>query len=157
MKHAHLNPFACFVTLSLFLLNLATWTQVMIHCTYIQSTFRNWQSIRISAKFTSSLGCPQLIYVYSCWPKCIVTQCNWAPSVGAVIMSVILMISHYIDHFTTSNIITAPSVINSGSTPCSHFTKVKDPLPIEKQANVIGKVYIGKTRHWLETPLKEHN
>ena len=43
------------------------------------------------------------------------------------------------------------------------LTKVKDPLPIEKQANVVyevpctcGQVYIGETRRRLGTRLKEH-
>ena len=47
--------------------------------------------------------------------------------------------------------------------PVLSLLKVKDPLPREKQANVIykvpctcGKVYIGETTHQLETRLKEH-
>ena len=43
------------------------------------------------------------------------------------------------------------------------LTKVKDPRPIEKQANVVykipctcGKVYIGETKRRLGTRLKEH-
>ena len=43
------------------------------------------------------------------------------------------------------------------------LTKVKDPLPIEKQTNVVyeipctcGKVYIGETKGQLGTRLKEH-
>ena len=54
-------------------------------------------------------------------------------------------------------------MIQSGPTLRSMLTKVKDPLPTEKQANVVykvpcacGKVYIGETRRRLETRLKEH-
>ena len=54
-------------------------------------------------------------------------------------------------------------VFRSGPTFRSMLTKVKDPLPIEKQANVVyeipcscGKVYIGETKRRLETQLKEH-
>ena len=51
------------------------------------------------------------------------------------------------------------------SRPMVHslLAKVKDPLPMEKQANVVfkvpctcGKVYIGETTRRLETRLKEH-
>ena len=45
----------------------------------------------------------------------------------------------------------------------SMLTNVKDPLPVEKQANVVyeipctcGKVYIGETKRRLGTRLKEH-
>ena len=54
-------------------------------------------------------------------------------------------------------------VFRSGPTFRSMLTKVKDPLPVEKQANVVykvpcscGKVYIGETKRRLETRLKEH-
>ena len=54
-------------------------------------------------------------------------------------------------------------VFRSGPTFRSMLTKVKDPLPIEKQANVVyeipctcGKVYIGETKRRLGTRLKEH-
>ena len=54
-------------------------------------------------------------------------------------------------------------VFRSGPTLRSMLTKVKDPLPAEKQANVVyevpctcGKVYIGETKRRLETRLKEH-
>ena len=54
-------------------------------------------------------------------------------------------------------------VFKSGPTLRSMLTKVKDPLPAEKQANVVyevpctcGKVYIGETKRRLETRLKEH-
>ena len=46
---------------------------------------------------------------------------------------------------------------------CCQITRVKDPLPREKQANVVyevpctcGKVYIGETTRQLGTRLKEH-
>ena len=49
-------------------------------------------------------------------------------------------------------------VFRSGPTLQSMLTKVKDPLPVEKQANVVyevpcscGKVYIGETKRRLET------
>ena len=55
------------------------------------------------------------------------------------------------------------AMLKSGPTLCSLLTRVKDPLPMEKQANVVyevlctcGKVYIGKTTRRLETRLKEH-
>ena len=55
------------------------------------------------------------------------------------------------------------AVFRSRPTLRSLLTKVKDPLPMEKQANVVyevpctcGKVYIGETRRRLETRLKEH-
>ena len=54
-------------------------------------------------------------------------------------------------------------VFRSGLTLRSLLTKVKDPLPAEKQANVVyevpctcGKVYIGETKRCLEIRLKEH-
>ena len=54
-------------------------------------------------------------------------------------------------------------VFRSGPTFWSMLTKVKDPLPVEKQANIVyevpcscGKVYIGETKRRLETRLKEH-
>ena len=54
-------------------------------------------------------------------------------------------------------------VFRSGPTFRSMLTKVKDPLPVEKHANVVyevpcscGKVYIGETKRRLETRLKEH-
>ena len=54
-------------------------------------------------------------------------------------------------------------VFRSGPTFRSMLTKVKDPLPIEKQSNVVyeipctcGKVYIGETKRHLGTRLKEH-
>ena len=50
-----------------------------------------------------------------------------------------------------------------GPTLRSLLTKAKDPLPTEKQSNVVyevpctcGKVYIGETKRRLETRLKEH-
>ena len=55
------------------------------------------------------------------------------------------------------------TVFKSGPTLRSLLTKVKDPLPITKQSNVVyevpctcGKVYIGETKRRLETRLKEH-
>ena len=52
---------------------------------------------------------------------------------------------------------------SSGPTLRSLLTKVKDPLPVEKQLNVVyevpctcGKVYIGETKRRLGTQLKEH-
>ena len=55
------------------------------------------------------------------------------------------------------------AVFRSGPILCSLLTKVKDTLPMEKQANVVykvpctcGKVYIGETTRRLETRLKEH-
>ena len=55
------------------------------------------------------------------------------------------------------------TVFKSRPTFCSLLTKVKDPLPMEKQANFIykvpctcGKVYIGETTISLETHLKKH-
>ena len=46
---------------------------------------------------------------------------------------------------------------------CSMLTKVKDALPVEKQANMVyqipcscGKAYIGETKRRLETRLREH-
>jgi len=55
-------------------------------------------------------------------------------------------------------------VFNSGQTPCSMLTKVKDMLLIGKQCNVeyyipcsCGQVYIGETKQRLETRLKEHS
>ena len=57
---------------------------------------------------------------------------------------------------------TGTTVFRSGPTFRSMLTKVKDPLPIEKQANVVyeipctcGKV-IGETKRRLGTRLKEH-
>ena len=54
-------------------------------------------------------------------------------------------------------------VFRSGPTFRSMLTKVKDLLPIEKQADVIyeipctyGKVYIGEIKSRIETRLKEH-
>ena len=54
-------------------------------------------------------------------------------------------------------------VFKSGPTLHSLLTKVKDPLPREKQANIVykapctcGKVYTGETTRWLGTHLKEH-
>ena len=54
-------------------------------------------------------------------------------------------------------------VLRSGPTFRSMLTKVKDPLAVEKQANVVyeipcmcGKVYIGETKRRLGTRLKEH-
>ena len=54
-------------------------------------------------------------------------------------------------------------VFKSGPTLRSLLTKVKDPLPTEKQSSVVyevpctcGKVYIGKTKLRLGTHLKEH-
>ena len=55
------------------------------------------------------------------------------------------------------------AVFKSGPTLRSLLTKVKDPLPIDKQSNVVyevpctcGKVYIGETKRRLGTRLKEH-
>ena len=55
------------------------------------------------------------------------------------------------------------TVFRSGPTLRGLLTKVKDPLPIEKQANIVyevpctcGQVYIGETRRRLGTRLKEH-
>ena len=55
------------------------------------------------------------------------------------------------------------TVFRSGPTLRSLLTKVKDPLPVEKQSNVVyevpctcGKVYIGETKRRLGTRLKEH-
>ena len=55
------------------------------------------------------------------------------------------------------------TVFRSGPTLRGLLTKVKDPLPIKKQANVVyevpctcGQVYIGETRRRLGTRLKEH-
>ena len=55
------------------------------------------------------------------------------------------------------------AVFRSRLTLCSLLTKVKDPLPMEKQGNIVyevqctcGKVYISGTRRQLETSLKEH-
>ena len=54
-------------------------------------------------------------------------------------------------------------VFMSGPTFRSMLTKVKDPLPVEKQANVVyevpcscGKVYVGETKRRLATQLQEH-
>ena len=54
-------------------------------------------------------------------------------------------------------------VFRSGPTFRSMLTKVKDPLPVEKQANVVykvpcscGKIHIGEIKRRLETRLKEH-
>ena len=54
-------------------------------------------------------------------------------------------------------------VFKSGLTFRSMLTKVKDPLLVEKQGNVVyevpcscGKVYICETKRRLETRLKEH-
>ena len=54
-------------------------------------------------------------------------------------------------------------VFRSDLTFRSLLTKVKDPLPAEKQANTVyevpctcGKVYIGEAKRHLETRLKEH-
>ena len=54
-------------------------------------------------------------------------------------------------------------VFRSSPTLRSMLTKVKDPLPVKKQANVVyevlctcGKVYIRVTRRCLGTRLKEH-
>ena len=51
----------------------------------------------------------------------------------------------------------------TGRTLHTKLTKVKDPLPLEKQATVVyripcscGKVYIGKTIRRMESRLKEH-
>ena len=51
----------------------------------------------------------------------------------------------------------------SGPTLRGLLTKVKDPLPIEKQSNIVyevpctcGKVYIGETKRRLGTRLQEH-
>ena len=51
----------------------------------------------------------------------------------------------------------------TGRTLRSKLTRVKDPLPLEKQAMVVyripcsyGKVYIGKTIRRMELRLKEH-
>ena len=55
------------------------------------------------------------------------------------------------------------AVFKPGPTLHSLLTKVKDPLPIEKQANIVyevpctcGKVYFGETTHQLKTRLNEH-
>lgn len=55
------------------------------------------------------------------------------------------------------------TVFRSGPTLRNLLTKVKDPLPVTKQSNVVyevpctcGKVYIGETKRRLETRLKEH-
>ena len=54
-------------------------------------------------------------------------------------------------------------VFKSGPTLRSLLTKVKDPLPKEKLADVVyqipcqcGKVYVGETQRRLETRVKEH-
>ena len=54
-------------------------------------------------------------------------------------------------------------VFRSSHSLCSMLTKVKDALPMEKQANVVhriscswGKAYIGETKRRLETRLREH-
>ena len=54
-------------------------------------------------------------------------------------------------------------VFKSGPTLRGLLTKVKDPLPTEKQSGVVyevlctcGKVYIGETKCRLGTRLKEH-
>ena len=54
-------------------------------------------------------------------------------------------------------------VFRSSHSLCSMLTKVKDALPMEKQANVVyrvpcscGKAYIGETKQRLETRLREH-
>ena len=55
------------------------------------------------------------------------------------------------------------TVFKSGPTLRNLLTKVKDPLPIDKQSNVVyevpctcGKVYIGETKRRLGTRIKEH-
>ena len=55
------------------------------------------------------------------------------------------------------------TVFKSGPTLRRLLTKVKDPLPVTKQSNVVyevpctcSKVYIGETKRKLETRLKEH-
>ena len=55
------------------------------------------------------------------------------------------------------------TVFRSGPTLRSLLTRAKDPLPIDKQSNVVyevpctcGKVYIGETKRRLETRIKEH-
>ena len=55
------------------------------------------------------------------------------------------------------------TVFKSGPTLRNLLTKAKDPLPIDKQWNVVyevpstcGKVYIGETKCRLETKIKEH-
>ena len=55
------------------------------------------------------------------------------------------------------------AVFRSGPTLRNLLTKAKDPLPAEKQSNVVyevpctcGKVYIGETKRRLGTRLKEH-
>ena len=54
-------------------------------------------------------------------------------------------------------------VFRSSHSLQSMLTKVKEALPVEKQANVVyripcscGKAYIGETKWRLETRLKEH-
>ena len=54
-------------------------------------------------------------------------------------------------------------VFRSGPTLGNLLTKAKDPLPIDKQSNVVykvpctcGKVYIGETKRRLGTRIKEH-
>ena len=54
-------------------------------------------------------------------------------------------------------------VLKSGPTLRYLLTKAKDPLPIDKQSNVVhavpctcGKVYIGETKRRLDTRIKEH-
>ena len=54
-------------------------------------------------------------------------------------------------------------VFRSGLTLCSLLSRIKDPLPVEKQASVVykvpctcRKVYIGDSTCWPETRLKEH-
>ena len=54
-------------------------------------------------------------------------------------------------------------VFKSGPTLCSLFTRVKDPLTMEKLAGVVyqipcqcGKVYVGEMQRRLETWVKEH-
>ena len=54
-------------------------------------------------------------------------------------------------------------VLRSGTILLSMLTKVKDPLPVEKQVNVmyevpcfVEKSYIGETKRRLGTRLKEH-
>ena len=54
-------------------------------------------------------------------------------------------------------------VFRSSHSLRSMLTKVKDALPVEKQANMVcqilcscGKAYIGETKRWLEIRLREH-
>lgn len=54
-------------------------------------------------------------------------------------------------------------IFRSGQSLHSVLSKVKDPLPVEKQSKVVyripcrcGKAYIGETKKRLETRLKEH-